>query len=303
VGPRERGGQCQRGRQADRVGHSFRHAHGPVPVPGGNRGEHSPPTPQGKPGASGTPDFCGSKSEAKGRAGEPAPNSSLPPACMWGAADSGATSPCRGNGRRVRRNGRIRTANGEARRWLAVRTQEPAPARALPSPVSDDRSPTWTPRFLAASPYSMTLNMPNLNSSTGSWVMRLRSSAEDGKKGNCWRRFPPKNRNPAIRLELMRANVHGVSPSYCRSSTLTGRLSGHPLLNSPTTGWIPYAAKALRLGQFAARRRAGKASGARSRGGDSVSGSAGVSEGGVTAAVECRASRPAGRARRTSLHY
>src|ERR1019366_379095 len=71
---------------------------GPVAVPGGNRRGTFAATPQGKPGASGIPDWAGSRSEAKasgargdGSGGFHARNNgSLPAGLYVGAADSGA---------------------------------------------------------------------------------------------------------------------------------------------------------------------------------------------------------------------
>src|SRR6202171_1562889 len=71
---------------------------GPVTVPGGNRRGTFAATPQGKPGASGTPDLAGG---GKGDSGSKTRNNghgSLPAGLHVGAADSGATSPVERNG-------------------------------------------------------------------------------------------------------------------------------------------------------------------------------------------------------------
>src|ERR1700676_2739484 len=71
---------------------------GPVPVPGGNRRGTFAATPQGKPGASGTPDLAGG---GKGDSGSKTRNNgrgSLPAGLHVGAADSGATSAVERNG-------------------------------------------------------------------------------------------------------------------------------------------------------------------------------------------------------------
>ena len=60
---------------------------GPVAVPGGNRRGRFAAGPQGKPGASGTPDLAGSKS-GSGAAGFKAGNRGLPAGLHVGAADS-----------------------------------------------------------------------------------------------------------------------------------------------------------------------------------------------------------------------
>src|SRR6202163_4494221 len=71
---------------------------GPVAVPGGNRRGTFAGTPQGKPGAAGTPDLVGS---GKGDSNSKTRNNghgSLPAGLHVGAADSGATSPVERNG-------------------------------------------------------------------------------------------------------------------------------------------------------------------------------------------------------------
>ncbi len=71
---------------------------GPVPVPGGNRRGTFSATPQGKPGASGTPELAGG---GKGDSGSKTRNNghgSLPAGLHVGAGESGATSPVERNG-------------------------------------------------------------------------------------------------------------------------------------------------------------------------------------------------------------
>src|SRR6202047_4574146 len=77
---------------------------GPVPVPGGNRRGTFAATPQGKPGASGTPDLAGG---GKGDDNSKTRNNghgSLPAGLHVGAAASGATSPVERNGAAERGN-------------------------------------------------------------------------------------------------------------------------------------------------------------------------------------------------------
>jgi len=229
---------------------------GPVPVPGGNRRGTFAATAQGKPGASGTPDFAGSKSEAKGSGGRSRTNSSLPPGLHVGAADSGATSPVERNDG-ASSNGDP-SGNGEAREMASRSIKGAKPGARAASPVSDDKITDVDRQvFGGKRPYSMTLNMPNLNSSTGSWVMRFAELGGGRKEGDLLAPLPTEKPDPGYPLELMRANVHGVVTLYAVIHS-DGKVSDIRVLNSPDDRLDSYAAKALAGWKFAPAERAGK---------------------------------------------
>jgi protein TonB len=56
----------------------------------------------------------------------------------------------------------------------------------------------------------MTLNMPNLNSAGGSWVIRFAESKENGPKADLTAPVAVHKVDPAYPLELMRQNVAGT---------------------------------------------------------------------------------------------
>jgi len=58
--------------------------------------------------------------------------------------------------------------------------------------------------------YSMTLNMPNLNSAGGSWIIRFAESTSDAPKGDLSAPVAVHKVDPAYPLELMRQNVAGT---------------------------------------------------------------------------------------------
>jgi len=58
--------------------------------------------------------------------------------------------------------------------------------------------------------YSMTLNMPNLNSAGGSWIIRFAESKTDAPKGDLSAPVAVHKVDPAYPLELMRQNVAGT---------------------------------------------------------------------------------------------
>jgi TonB family protein len=67
--------------------------------------------------------------------------------------------------------------------------------------------------------YAMTLNMPNLNSAGGSWVIRFAELNGNQTKGNeskgeLTAPVATQKVDPAYPLELMRRNVHGTVTLY-----------------------------------------------------------------------------------------
>jgi len=60
----------------------------------------------------------------------------------------------------------------------------------------------------------MTLNMPNLNSSGGSWVIRFAELSNSRDKGDLAAPVALQKVDPAYPLELMRRNVQGTVTLY-----------------------------------------------------------------------------------------
>jgi TonB family protein len=221
-------------------------ASGPVAIPAGNRRGTFSANPQGKPGASGTPELTGSKSDAKGsgsrgddKSGNSARNGSfsLPAGLHVGAADSGADE-----GEAVASLSPSRTGTG---------------ARAV-SAVSEDKITDVDRQvFGGKRPYAMTLNMPNLNSSTGSWEIRF-AEVEAGKKmGDLLAPVAMEKSDPGYPLELIRSNVHGMVTLYAVIGA-DGKVAKVRVLNSPDDRLDAYAEKALYGCKFAPAERAGK---------------------------------------------
>jgi TonB family protein len=237
---------------------------GPVAVPGGNRRGTFAATPQGKSGAAGTPDLAGSKSGAKGSGGRN--KGSLPIGLRVGAADSGATSSVERNGR-TSSNGNLTgdssgTGADDARAMASLSAPGAAPGsrsgvRALSAVPDDkvtdvDRQIFGVKRF-----YEMALNMPNLNSSTGSWVIRFAELKEGQKEGELLAPVATEKSDPGYPLELIRANVHGLVTLYAVIHS-DGKVGDIRVLNSPDERLDSYAAQALARWKFLPAVRAGK---------------------------------------------
>jgi TonB family protein len=243
---------------------------GPVAVPGGNRRGTFAATPQGKPGAAGTPDLAGSKLDGKGSgsrgnsgSGANAHNSgSLPAGLHVGRANSSATSPVERNGRGTS-NGNADGDGGDDAREMAslsspaTRAGGRSGTRAA-SPVSDDKVTDVDRQVFGGKRfYAMTLNMPNLNSSTGSWDIRFAELASGWKEGELLAPVATETSDPGYPLELIRANVHGMVTLYAVIHS-DGRVGDIRVLNSPDDRLDSYAAKALARWKFVPAERAGK---------------------------------------------
>ena len=223
---------------------------GPVPVPGGNRRGTFAVTPQGKPGASGTPDLAGG---GKGDSGSKTRNNghgSLPAGLHVGAADSGATSPVERNGAA---GAREMASLSSSRATVGARSG----ARAA-SAVPDDKITDVDRKvFGGKRVYGRTLNMPNLNSSTGSWVIKFAELDGGRKEGELLEPLATEKSDPGYPLELIRANVHGMVTLYAVIQA-DGKVGDIRVLNSPDERLDSYAAQALARWKFLPAERAGK---------------------------------------------
>ena len=235
---------------------------GPVAVPGGNRRGTFAATPQGKPGAAGTPDLVGS---GKGDSNSKTRNNghgSLPAGLHVGGADSGATSPVERNGGASSKGNSSGNGADGTREMASLSSLSATPgarpgaraASAVPDDkVTDvDRQVFGGKRF-----YEMALNMPNLNSSTGSWVIRFAELDAGRKEGELLAPVATEKSDPGYPLELIRANVHGMVTLYAVIHA-DGKVGDIRVLNSPDERLDSFAAKALARWKFVPAVRAGK---------------------------------------------
>jgi len=234
---------------------------GPVAVPGGNRRGTFAATPQGKPGAAGTPDLAGSGTGDSNSKTRNNGHGSLPAGLHVGAADSGATSPVERNGGSSKGNSSGDGADG-TREMASLSSLRATPgdrpgARPLSAVPDDkvtdvDRQVFGGKRF-----YEMALNMPNLNSSTGSWVIRFAELDAGRKEGELLAPVATEKSDPGYPLELIRANVHGMVTLYAVIHS-DGKVGDIRVLYSPDERLDSFAAKALARWKFVPAVRAGK---------------------------------------------
>jgi len=179
---------------------------GPVTAPGGNRRGTFAANPSGKAGAAGTPGSTlasGTKASGNGVNGNTAgtrgrENNSLPGGLHVGAADSAA----------------VASANGNTRELASAIPPRVGSAKTA-APVSEDKVTDVDRQvFGGKRVYSMTSNTPNLNSSTGSWVIRFAELKANQQPGQLSAPDAIQKSDPGYPIELMRANVQGTVTLY-----------------------------------------------------------------------------------------
>jgi TonB family protein len=167
-------------------------ASGPVEAPAGNRLGTFAATPQGKPGAVGTPDVAGDAKPWSQTAGVSGGKSGwrsagVPPGLQVGAAPT------------------TRVAEATLPASLAVPHRN-SPGSSTVAPTELERKVFGERRL-----YAMTLNTPNLNSAGGSWVMHFAEYREDPlDRSELTAPVATQEVDPGYPLELMRQNVQGT---------------------------------------------------------------------------------------------
>ncbi len=188
----------------------------PAEMPAGNRRGTFAATPAGKTGAPGTPDIAASTNHDRG-SGAGKNSDGIPSGLTVGAGpDDRNRSPVAGKGNGSG-SGTAPGHGSDNSRLIADATPprvSATPPRAL-SEVSKDRA-TEVDRWIFGDKkfYAMTLNMPNLNSAGGSWVIRFAELNPNEAKGDLTAPEATQKVDPAYPLELMRRNVQGTVTLY-----------------------------------------------------------------------------------------
>jgi TonB family protein len=229
---------------------------GPVVAPAGKRKGTFAATPEGRPGGSGTPGQVGATAGAHGGSGrgtkggngtgEGRGDVSLPGGLHVGAApDSASIATMAGTG-----NGGKSGRAGDERMVASAKVPRAGSSSRPASPVPEDKV-TETDRrvFGGKRLYSMTMNMPNLNSATGSWVIRFAELKASRKPGELLAPVASEGSDPGYPLELMRNNVHGTVTLYAVIDA-AGAVSDIRVLSSPDARLDRYATDALSRWKF-----------------------------------------------------
>jgi TonB family protein len=224
---------------------------GPVEAPAGNRRGSFAATPQGKAGAPGTPDIAGSGNQTASGTGSGS-HTDIPPGLhVGGGPNSSNHSAAGGSGSGegsggTQANNPVQMAKVTAPR-VSASSPRPAPEVSNIHATEAEKEVFGDRKF-----YAMTLNVPNLNSSGGSWVIHfaeLHVSADKPDQGELVAPAAVAEADPAYPLELMKQNVQGKVTLYAviRSD---GSVSDVRVLRSVDDRLDQYACEALARWRF-----------------------------------------------------
>ncbi len=231
-------------------------ASAPVDPPAGNRRGSFAATPQGKANASGTPDIKGNGSAAgSGNGG----STDVPPGLFVGAGADAKTSAVGGNGQgHGTSNGSGASSGPSAQPKDSVLMAKVTPPRVSGTPhggeaiAGGNESEVEKKVFGDRKFYAMTLNIPNLNSAGGSWIIHFAELNEDGKndsKGELIAPAATAMSDPAYPLELMKEHIQGTVTLYAVIGS-DGSVTDVRVLNGVDDRLDQYAREALARWHF-----------------------------------------------------
>jgi TonB family protein len=185
---------------------------GPVDVPAGNRRGTFAATPEGKPGAAGTPNIPADSQHAAMRDGDTAAagngTNGVPPGLFVGrSARPEANSAVAGGTPGVSEK---KSLGNSPLLASATPPRVPAPPRVSSEVPANAVHGFERTRFHERKLYDMTLNVPNLNSAGGSWVMHFAELKDAEKQGDLVAPVATHEVDPGYPIELMRQNVQGT---------------------------------------------------------------------------------------------
>ena len=232
---------------------------GPVEVPSGNRSGEFHASPGGKPDAPGTPSVAGNPGATGGGAGGGKGNGSgngnggnAPPGISVGSAPPGAaTAAVTGtpgkspSDAQKEENKRIIAAAMNPSIPRVNRTPEAPPPTMSDDDIDSIEKQVFGPKKF----YSLVLNMPNLTSATGSWIVRFAELKQSDNKVAIAAPVAVSKVDPAYPADALRDNVEGTVTLYAVIHT-DGTVSGIKVLNSVDPRLDAAAARALSRWQF-----------------------------------------------------
>jgi TonB family protein len=223
----------------------------PPDPPSGNRRGAFAATPEGHRGASGNPGISGNTSAATtshGSASSRNSKSDLPAGLYVGNAINPKTSSVAGD--------------PAGKNSLPTNSVNPRLLASLAPPGTNIPAHTGQPESAKLSEaeravfgdrkfYSLTLNMPNLNSAGGSWVIRFAEIKQDSTHDSAGLSAPTATRkvDPAYPLQLMRENVAGTVIVYAVIHA-DGSVGGVRVLRGIDDRIDPFASQAISQWKF-----------------------------------------------------
>jgi TonB family protein len=228
---------------------------GPVTTPSGNRRGTFAAGPQGKPGGTGTPGGASGSGSAPvagtgtngNSLGKGHGDSSLPSGLHVGAVNSAQVSNVASDGAGAKQDPALMASAN------VPRTNVKPATPVAPEKVTEvDRQVFGGKRF-----YSMTLNMPNLNSATGSWVIRFAELKEKNGEGALLPPMAVEKSDPGYPSELRKANVQGTVTLYAVIHS-DGTVRDIRVISSPDERLDGFARDALGRWKFIPASKDGK---------------------------------------------
>jgi TonB family protein len=197
--------------------------HRPINVPNGNRSGEFHASPSGKANAPGTPNISGTGTAAKGGGNGKAKG--VPPGIVVGAPPPGATTAAVAGtpnpAASLAKAGSSLSPERKARERIIAEAMKPSlptyGTRVKSPPPEAPANPDFSLErriFGARRSYSLIMNMPNLTSATGSWIIRF---AEVGKSADDTPLTAPvamTKVDPAYPADALRDNVEGTVTLY-----------------------------------------------------------------------------------------
>jgi TonB family protein len=190
----------------------------PPDPPAGNRRGAFAATPEGHAGASGSPDAKGGGSSKESGSASSRKGSGDLPTGLYVGSTAGKTSPVAGE------PGSASTNSGNPNLVASVPPPRVTTTPSRPMPPGDSAKLSEAERAVFGNRkfYSLTLNMPNLNSTGGSWVIRFAELARDYSShdlndtpaADLSQPMATRKVDPKYPIQLMRENVAGTVILY-----------------------------------------------------------------------------------------
>jgi len=187
----------------------------PPDPPAGNRRGSFAASPDGHTGATATPGSNGRAGNGAGN-GNRSTSSDLPSGLYVGKAANqppGKTGPVTGDPAKANL-GPATTANPTLAANIPPPRVAPRPAHEAKPESATNLTEPERQVFADRKFYALTLNMPNLNSGGGTWVVRFAELKKDSGSGELSAPAATRKVDPAYPMELMRANVGGTVILY-----------------------------------------------------------------------------------------
>ncbi len=216
---------------------------GPVTPPNGNRSGEFHASPSGKADAPGTPNVTGTGTADQG--GGRGAGSGVPAGIVVGAPPPGATTsavagtPNGANGASVGKTpGTGSNPDLDARKRIIAEAMKPTlpSVRERPAPpplsIADDPDQSIEQRVFGSKRYySLIMNMPNLASATGSWIIRFAELRQSDDKGPLTAPVATTKVDPAYPADVLRDRIEGTVTLYAVIGT-DGKVDGIRVLGS-----------------------------------------------------------------------